>query len=46
VKGNQGTLLEDVRTFLDEQRACAFRDTPATTCRTFDEGGIRTRGRV
>ena len=36
VKGNQGTLSEDVRSFLDEQRERGFRDTASETCRTFD----------
>lgn len=36
VKGNQGTLWEDVRCFMDEQRERGFRETPHVTCRTFD----------
>jgi len=45
LKGNQGTLLEDVEVFVAEQKAKGFADTQATQDTTIDadHGRIETR---
>jgi len=45
LKGNQGTLREDVEIFVDEQKALKYRDTTVSTHQTVDgdHGRIETR---
>src|SRR5438128_10722987 len=45
LKGNQGTLREDVAVFIDEQKALKYRDTTISTHETVDadHGRIETR---
>jgi predicted transposase YbfD/YdcC len=45
LKGNQGTLREDVEVFVDEQKALKYRDTTISTYETVDadHGRIETR---
>jgi predicted transposase YbfD/YdcC len=45
LKGNQGTLREDVEVFVDEQKALKYRDTNISTHQTVDgdHGRIETR---
>jgi predicted transposase YbfD/YdcC len=45
LKGNQGTLRDDVELFVTEQRACNFKDTTISHTRTVDgdHGRIETR---
>jgi predicted transposase YbfD/YdcC len=45
LKGNQGTLREDVEVFADEQMANDFKDTPVSRAQTVDgdHGRIETR---
>jgi predicted transposase YbfD/YdcC len=45
LKGNQGTLREDVEVFVDEQKALKFKDTTISTHETLDadHGRIETR---
>jgi predicted transposase YbfD/YdcC len=45
LKGNQGTLCEDVTLFINEQKTKGFTDTTITTHRTLDadHGRIETR---
>jgi predicted transposase YbfD/YdcC len=45
LKGNQGTLREDVEVFVDEQKALKYRDTTISTHETIDadHGRIETR---
>ena len=45
LKGNQGTLREDVEVFVDEQKALKYKDTTITTHETVDadHGRIETR---
>jgi len=45
LKGNQGTLREDVEVFVDEQKALKYRDTTISTHETVDadHGRIETR---
>jgi predicted transposase YbfD/YdcC len=45
LKGNQGTLRDDVVLFCNEQKACDFRDVVASQSRTIekDHGRIETR---
>jgi predicted transposase YbfD/YdcC len=45
LKGNQGTLLDDIEVFVDEQKAKAFRDTTVTRHESVDgdHGRIETR---
>ena len=45
LKGNQGTLHEDVKLFAAEQKACGFKDTNITRYETTDgeHGRIETR---
>jgi len=46
LKGNQGTLREDVEVFVDEQKARKYKDTTISTHKTVDadHGRIETRG--
>src|SRR5216684_3692175 len=45
LKGNQGTLREDVEVFVDEQKALKYKDTTISTLETVDadHGRIETR---
>jgi predicted transposase YbfD/YdcC len=45
LKGNQGTLREDVEVFVDEQKALKYKDTTISTHKTVDadHGRIETR---
>jgi predicted transposase YbfD/YdcC len=45
LKGNQGTLREDVEVFVDEQKALKYKDTKISTHKTVDgdHGRIETR---
>ena len=45
LKGNQGTLREDVEVFADEQKANGFKDTPVSRAQTVDNdhGRLETR---
>jgi len=45
LKGNQGTLREDVEVFVDEQKALNYKDTTISTHQTVDgdHGRIETR---
>ena len=45
LKGNQGTLREDVEVFVDEQKALKYRDSTISTHETIDadHGRIETR---
>ena len=45
LKGNQGTLSEDVEVFFTEQKACKFKDTVVSRHQTLakDHGRIETR---
>jgi predicted transposase YbfD/YdcC len=45
LKGNQGTLCEDVEVFVDEQKASKYKDTTISTHETVDadHGRIETR---
>ena len=45
LKGNQGTLREDIEVFVAEQKALNYRDTPISTHQTVDgdHGRIETR---
>jgi predicted transposase YbfD/YdcC len=45
LKGNQGTLLEDVRVFVDEQKANGYKDTRISRHETVDgdHGRVETR---
>jgi predicted transposase YbfD/YdcC len=45
LKGNQGTLREDVEVFVDEQKALKYKDTTISTHQTVDadHGRIETR---
>jgi predicted transposase YbfD/YdcC len=45
LKGNQGTLREDVEVFVDEQKALKYKDTTISTYETVDadHGRIETR---
>ena len=45
LKGNQGTLREDVEVFVDEQKALNYKDTTISTHQTIDgdHGRIETR---
>jgi predicted transposase YbfD/YdcC len=45
LKGNQGTLRDDVEVFAKEQKACGFKDTKISTHETVDadHGRIETR---
>ena len=45
LKGNQGTLCDDVETFCAEQKACDFKDCIASMCRSVEKshGRIETR---
>ena len=45
LKGNQGTLREDVELFVAEQQACGFKDSKSTREQTVDgdHGRIETR---
>jgi predicted transposase YbfD/YdcC len=45
LKGNQGTLKDDVKLFVDEQQAVDFRDTKVSVDKTIDgdHGRIETR---
>jgi predicted transposase YbfD/YdcC len=45
LKGNQGTLFEDLKLFFDEQRPVNFKDTTISTHKTVDcnHGRIETR---
>ena len=45
LKGNQGTLREDVEVFVDEQKALKYKDTTISTHETLDadHGRIETR---
>ena len=45
LKGNQGTLREDIEVFVDEQKALKYRDTTISTHETVDadHGRIETR---
>ena len=45
LKGNQGTLNEDVEVFFTEQKACKFKDTAVSRHQTLakDHGRIETR---
>jgi len=45
LKGNQGTLREDVEVFVDEQKALQYKDTTISTHKTVDadHGRIETR---
>jgi predicted transposase YbfD/YdcC len=45
LKGNQGTLRDDVETFCIDQKSCGFKDVTASMARTIekDHGRIETR---
>ena len=45
LKGNQGTLREDIEVFVDEQKALKYKDTTTSTHQTVDgdHGRIETR---
>ena len=48
LKGNQGTLREDVEVFVDEQKTLKYRDTKISTHETVDadHGRIETRNYI
>src|SRR5258706_14584021 len=43
LKGNQGTLRQDVELFAAEQKANGFKDTQVSRHQTVDHGRIETR---
>jgi predicted transposase YbfD/YdcC len=46
LKGNQGSLREDVETFVAEQKAAGFKDTKVSQDQTVDSLPLRRRGAI